>query len=52
MPKLACLPTKGLAYIPLKDAHAQREIALAYRKSAPNSALLQSIAETIKIALP
>ena len=51
MPKLACIPTKGLAYIPLKDAHAQREIALAYRKSAPNAALLQAIAEIIQHSL-
>jgi LysR family hydrogen peroxide-inducible transcriptional activator len=52
MPKLACLPTKGLAYIPLKDAHAQREIALVYRKSAPNAALLQAIADLIRNSLP
>jgi LysR family hydrogen peroxide-inducible transcriptional activator len=48
MPLLACLPTKGLKYIPLKDASAQREIALVYRKSAANAALLKTIAESIQ----
>jgi len=51
MPQLACLSTKGLKYLPIKDASAQREIAMVYRQSATNSPLLDNIAKTIQQAI-
>lgn len=51
MPQLACMPTKGLKYLPLKESSAQREIALVYRQSAANHVLLATIAESIQATI-
>ena len=51
MPLLACMSTQGLMYLPIKDNKATRDIALVYRQSTTNEALIKQIAQAIQIII-
>lgn len=51
IPKLACLPTKNLVYIPFDRDKPVRRIALYWRKSTSRQRLFQHLIDTVTSAI-